>query len=53
MQIGKTEKINVLRAESNFDKACNSAYWMEINRFRINEDDHLYTFYAKALKTIE
>jgi len=40
MQIGKTEEINISRSESNFDKACDSAYSMALNIFGINEDGH-------------
>ena len=40
MRVGKLEKIVITRSETNFDKACESAYSYAIIRFKIDEDGH-------------
>ena len=36
----KTIKFPIVRSESNFDKACDQAWYQAINRFGIDEDGH-------------
>ncbi len=40
MQIGRIEVVNISRSESNLDKACDSAYWLAVNKFGIDECGH-------------
>lgn len=38
--IGEPHEIIITRTESNFDRACDSAYYQAVFHFGINEDGH-------------